>query len=1041
MPDPEPPKIPTVREVEAGSKPLPPHIRAQMMGEIEDPRVPLMGWDEFAELWGPRFQENWVTKAQDFLGGVVKPLRRTPQAVAVRNAMVMSDLYTGVQKTRMRALLFDWIGRHSSTLGLRQGKFARNVAVREGADISKGLEQRVMHIAEHPEKYIPTTEQRAALDELQAVGDHVLQQELRHGIDIEPIVGEYVHRIVTHVPEGMPKPRAGLPGGGLRFPRVRPPYARGRSEVGLEALWGAGYRYADDLESIAARWDTAVDAIANRKTLDTIKDLGIKPSARVPEEVREAARVARDEFKAARVTAKSNPTTVNRAALAEAETNLVNSRHALRLAAKHAAEGQPKVFGRITSPEAAEELARYLDVAGPGAVEEAFRLARANMIMGDLSAMGIQGWYTFWRDTPTWINASARSLQAFAENPYAFVVRNIDAIERGTRYGAIFPPTEFLLRMGGGLTRRFGRLPFVKQTQRSFEWWMFTAQTLRWKAVEGVTKSADELLELAAVLRKQTGVSLMPGLTKAQRRGSQVFFAPKFLAAMLGTLTDAAKAGPAGWEARRTVATAFGGATAAVVAGNITQGKKPNLSDPDEPGFFGIRAKKGWLYPLGPFQPLVVALYRNGRATQDLVQGETPRPRDLQAWPRFMESKLNVYEQALLRMAEATGLPLESIRGQPFRGPAFGERGTETQEATRFGPIGIVQAAEGIARGAYVTAAEVAGVRTTVQTPYQQVRETWERERGNRNIPDVPFDEAAQRWQIAEQDPVLAPLVEQMYGRSEEMGTPGAERAGAAEDVRLRLEESTGLIAEAQRIGDGQPGAKADFARAFDEYSDQAVGMNKTVYLDVAREISSEEQEKVRVYYEHLETGRASGKYRDPETGEFDHNAFYAESDRLFDELLPQTRKAMEEDIKSVNPLVRQYEPEYREARQIRSEAYEMPRHQGISIEEEREARDFRSLVDQARDRMAGGGLDPGDVTIQLYLAVAEDNGVAPKVAYLAFALRPNSKGEISLRDIRYAEFLIDNASKLAPYFPQLYPRRMLPALDPEIRESVIAGG
>jgi hypothetical protein len=128
---------------------------------------------------------------------------------------------------------------------------------------------------------------------------------------------------------------------------------------------------------------------------------------------------------------------------------------------------------------------------------------------------------------------------------------------------------------------------------------------------------------------------------------------------------------------------------------------------------------------------------------------------------------------------------------------------------------------------------------------------------------------------------------------------------------------------------------------------------------------------------------------------------------------------------------------EFRRAQSLLDDAPE--RFVGISRDEEREASDFRELVDQSRDRLSVRGLDPGDSTIEQYLAVAQDNGVAPSMAYRAFALRPNSEGADKLRNVRYTEFLADNARLLVTFFPELYgSRRMLPLVPPDLQERVI---
>src|SRR3990167_9143196 len=163
----------------------------------------------------------------------------------------------------------------------------------------------------------------------------------------------------------------------------------------------------------------------------------------------------------------------------------------------------------------------------------------------------------------------------------------------------------------------------------------------------------------------------MPGLTKRQARVlANGFFAPKFFAAMQGALLDPlTKTGPARIEAIRSVGSMLGGATAVSVGLNVVlNGKMPNMTDPSAEGWMGVKVGGTWVYPLGPFHPVLRALAQTAQAGAELAEGKAPSARQLYAWPRFAEGRL---------------------------------------------PVGPTQTAEGFIEGQFGAAAEIIGGRTS----------------------------------------------------------------------------------------------------------------------------------------------------------------------------------------------------------------------------------------------------------------------------------------------------------------------------------------
>ncbi len=724
-PKPEPgdvPRLPTMRETEARSARPPPEVRYELAGSPDTSRT-LQPFSEVTELWGDRFQSNWWTSIEDTLGGVVGPLSRTPEARAVRRAMVQADIYKITQGARVRGRILDWWGRSRKVLGLEADGFARRIRVASEADIPEGLAQRLDHIIENPDKYIIGEKKTAALREAGDILEDVLRLEQSEGVDVAEVMGEYWPRVVTKTPKGDPL-RGGA--GAMRLPRVTPRHALPRAFGSIEEGWRLGYRYGNPLDSLFIRAESAVNAVANRNATRAVKGLGFKPSEAIRADIKEALQEAQTAFQEARrIASRKGAGKAEKVRFWEAEATLNNAKRLMRIEANQWARRQPQVFGRIVPAEVAEEFNRYITSLPEGLMDPAFQIMRANMIHGDLSAAGIQLWWLFWRDNPSWWKTLGYGVYSLTREPLGFAARNADVISRGTQLGAIVPPTEFLLRTGGGAARAFGRLPIVKPTQRAFEWMVFIGQTYRWKSMERLARNSDELLELAAVARKQSGVLMTPGLTSAQAQWvSKTWFAGKFAGAMHGALLDIAKGGPAGWEARKTLAMALSGALATTIGLNLKiNGEMPNLTDPHKPGFLGVRSGPGFFYPLGPYQPFAVALARTAAAVNDVRQGKVPDKWDLQAWPRYVESKVSIPLRILIQAGEALGLPFSQIRGEPYEDLQLKTPADWWKQLTHYQPIGLMQAFGGFRQGFGAAGLEILGGRTTPLSPYRLMEE------------------------------------------------------------------------------------------------------------------------------------------------------------------------------------------------------------------------------------------------------------------------------------------------------------------------------
>ena len=293
---------------------------------------------------------------------------------------------------------------------------------------------------------------------------------------------------------------------------------------------------------------------------------------------------------------------------------------------------------------------------------------------------------------------------------------------------------------------------------------------------------------------------------------------------------------------------------------------------------------------------------------------------------------------------------------------------------------------------------------------------------------------------VSDADPELSGLVDAATTSSAERGSQGALRQQKSESFRAELESELGLDRLAAAFLSGEANGSR-IIKLWGEYQDRMSGAISFAVFGDDRQAKTPEGKALKAWAELRST---DPRFLDAATGEIDYVTYTTEKDRLFEvieDLYPALARALEDRIRSVTPDLQRVEPLIKEAFDLRSQLFDIPKHRDVTTEEEQQVKDLRRLVDQARDRIAGSGLDPGDVTLALYQAVAKDEGIDAKFAFLGFGLRPNSQSEISLRDVAYTQFLLANAEALGRFFPDLYgSRQILPVLSPEIREAVIAG-
>jgi len=325
-------------------------------------------------------------------------------------------------------------------------------------------------------------------------------------------------------------------------------------------------------------------------------------------------------------------------------------------------------------------------------------------------------------------------------------------------------------------------------------------------------------------------------------------------------------------------------------------------------------------------------------------------------------------------------------------------------------------AIQGILEGeqAPTVAAGLVGARTSAPTPYERLSEPFRQKYGH-DFGDEPGD-----FRLAEADPDLASLLESYQRSGLARGRQGAVTAEKLDQTRAREEEQADLPDFARRFNAGQTALGPELLKRWLDVQDRMSGAFSEEYG--ARETRLD-SETARSLEEWRSIQATDPKYADPETGVPDYDAYRTDKDTAFAKLPAQLQRAYEQSIDSADPELRALEPQIREALDLRSQLYETPQFRGVSIEQERELRDFYAQVaDARRFWFENQGVD---VSVSSAIrAVAAKLGKGPNFQQWAMLLRQGSATRDRLRDPAYTRYLVQNEDTLRPFFPELYESR-----------------
>jgi hypothetical protein len=401
-----------------------------------------------------------------------------------------------------------------------------------------------------------------------------------------------------------------------------------------------------------------------------------------------------------------------------------------------------------------KEIQAYWDFASTtdaNTFEEMFQLQRSMMTGFDLSAALIQGYNLLVRNPVAWLKTIGLSMGSLVNDDlfYGYMARNTGFLDKVGPYSMISTPSEYLAKatetkgMFGKAAHVLSNLPVFSQSQTFFERFITIGQTELGKGLYGAEKrrlghelTQSELKELASVVRKQTGSTLRPGLTKTMRSvQSWLLFAPSYYGSFVGTLVDAAKFGPEDTiharQARQLLMNTLGGSAALVAAAQYAQGEEINITDPFRKDFFGIKVGDGYMSPLGPWKPYLqtaMSLRQHimdkdlkGAVNDAIFLGRSRTGVGLSAILDLVVFREDVMGEkipgGLAGLGEYIKDHLSPLGAKDALEGADWARAVD--EALKFHPVGAVDAlTEGIQRSPG-QAASVTGARNSNMTPYQ----------------------------------------------------------------------------------------------------------------------------------------------------------------------------------------------------------------------------------------------------------------------------------------------------------------------------------
>ena len=627
---------------------------------------------------------------------------------------------------------------------------------------------------------------------------------------------------------------------------------------------------------------------------------------------------------------------------------------------------------------------------GMGAINMLYRGLRSTL---DASYMGVQGLLGLAHSpdsygpalaaaTKSWMSKESLGdfIVAFDERALAAGRPTSEEWARsGLRFGASH--TEYEIGQGlPGVLERLAGAPGIAQANRSFGTFGDVLRLEMADAMHAAGKSMEDVAESS---------NLISGWSKGRFMGDMgdiMQFAPRFFQSQLELLGHAIRSGGTkGAEARKSLLKMIGAGTLMTVAANEALGNNPEYNKP-----FDSRGK-----PNSNFMRIRVP----GIEQDVSLFG----PWDSLLRGMMAASRGDFSYMARTKASGLVGLSWDAITGETFTGGDFGPESI----ARGFLPFSISD----IEPGRWVDAplrelgrlgVGGSGLKASDVTPYEQMQQKWASDQDGRFSLELFKDEA-------ETNPEYANLLNNW---ETSRSGPGADRKQLAQDVRRDAEVSLGLPKLAADFKAGADNGPAIIDAMGDMQTGMAFAM-QAIYQDAGEGDSPD----AKIFSQIAALSPKSSEYRDAE-GIVDWDRWEADVAKLVEGLSPTGKKEYETHLsQSIDPTLREIEPQIREAKRLRGDYYDLDRW-APGVKNQDKIEEIHKEVDAIRIELNNQGMAEVPAA-RLYNEYRQRHpGYNPETVAAAYRLRSGDK----MVNPKRFEFLQDHADGvLMDFFPELF--------------------
>ena len=369
------------------------------------------------------------------------------------------------------------------------------------------------------------------------------------------------------------------------------------------------------------------------------------------------------------------------------------------------------------------------------------------------------------------------------------------------------------------------------------------------------------------------------------------------------------------------------------------------------------------------------------------------------------------------KLAPPAALLVDVFAGETAIGEEIGTGGDILRRTLPLAIQDIADAViqEGGAAGLLSPAALLGVGFQTYETPSEKKKRAFEDTFPNRTYQATTEDNAIVRDAIAEGKNKEA-LEDAFQPSPAQVKTEEARVAEATELGLFTLSQAVNRL-EGMNLGDViASGSEAgpEFIEAWEDYKDRVSGAVFEAVFGKDRRGSEE-----------YLAWRDIKLRRDPVTSRPLWDEYFEAKDAAFAQLDPLLRRALKRARAPGNdPVLLKTVEAYEAARNLRREAFNLPRWIGIDAERSGQLVEIQRLAAAKNKELAARG-SPDVPSETIYELVGLDIGDAA-LARQAWFVRPGSKEGDELRDPQRDRLLVSNADALFRFFPQLYREELL---------------